>query len=206
MAMKAISATRRRNVTPTSSILRIVTRDVDCSAFPDRPEDGQFVCAAGDVATNPFGTLGDPGTTTTFFGSESDPTCTDAEGSSLKMVWASALQTDRQSLGDTKVPVLWLGGIEVECKLLAYDDSNTTLAAAFPPGTLLSVIRAPVAVQGSTARLILAPMADGDNGWAVGYVTKSHTSNDSANDLVAANKGITVMLYDQPRKVGNWAD
>lgn len=191
MAAKTISATRRRNVTPTSSILRIVTRDVDCSAFPYPPEDGQFVCTAGDVATNP--------SAATFHGPGYD--ATDAQGSSLKMVWASALQTDRQALGNTRVPVLWLGGIEVECKLLNGDD-GTPLGTAYPAGTLLSVQAAVSSVQGSTARLVLTPIADGEPGWAVGYVTKSHTGNDAAGDDMADNKGITVMLYDQPRKVG----
>lgn len=191
MAAKTISATRRRNVTPTSSILRIVTRDVDCSAFPYPPEDGQFVCAAGDVATNPHAA--------TFFGA--GYTATDAQASSLKMVWASALQTDRQALGNTRVPVLWLGGIEVECKLLNGDDA-TTFGTTCPAGTLLSVKAAATSVQGTTQRLVLTPMADGDAGWAVGYVTKSHTGDSAAGDTMADNKGITVMLYDQPRKVG----
>jgi len=83
MAGKTISAVRRRNVTPTSSILRIVTRDVDCSAFPKAPEDGQFVGTAGDVATNPSGKV--------FFDAQANNVdATDLEGSSLKMVWSLA--------------------------------------------------------------------------------------------------------------------
>lgn len=195
---RTISATRRRNVTPTSSVLRIVTRDVDCSGFTYAPEDGQFVvtASANDVAENP---------NKVFHGADDAAvTATTAEGSSLKMVWSSALQTDRQALGNTKVPVLFLGGIEVECKLLSYEVANTTLATAFPVGALLSVGKNPVAVQGSTDRLVLEPMLAGEIGWAVGYVSKSHTESDSAGDAPANNKGITVMLYDQPRKVGSF--
>lgn len=192
-----ISATRRRNVSPTSSILRIVTRDVDCSGagFTYAPEDGQFVCTAGEAATNPYGTA--------FFGANAGAVdATDAQASSLKMVWSSALQTDRQALGNTKVPVLWLGGVEVECKLLNYDSANATLATAFPAGTLVSVKAASAAVQGTANRLVITPMAAGDIGWAVGYVTKSHTSLDSGSDAPANDKGVTIMLYDQARKIG----
>ena len=197
MALKTISAARRRNVTPTSSILRIVTRDVDCSAFTYAPEDGQFVVTAGDIATNP----GDDVNATFFADANATPGATDYQGSSLKMVWSSAQQTDRQALGNTKVPVLWLGGVEVECKLLNYnDDTNGILSQTnnYPAGKLVSVKIAAEAVQGSTARLVITPMGDGQIGWAVGYVTKT------TSDAAAADKFVTIMLYDQPRKVGSF--
>jgi len=202
MALKPISSARRRNVTPTSSILRIVTRDVDCSAFAFAPEDGQFVVTAGDIATNP----GDDANTTFFTDANATPGATDLQGSSLKMVWSSALQTDRQALGNTKVPVLWLGGVEVECKLLNANDNGNNPAAFlalndstnYPAGKLVSVKQAGAAVQGSADRLIITPMGDGQIGWAVGYVTKT------TSDLAAADKFVTIMLYDQPRKVGSF--
>jgi hypothetical protein len=199
MAAKTISATRRRNVTPTSSILRIVTRDVDCSAFPVAPEDGQFVITAGDTAGTGFSDWAN-GTPYVFSdATANNVTAEDAIGSSIKMVWSSALQTDRQALGNTKVPVLFLGGVEVECQLLNADDSLAlNHANYYPAGTLVTVKKASSSVQGTANRLVINPLASGHYGWAVGYVTK--TTSDTAAD----GKSVTIMLYDQPRKVGNF--
>lgn len=199
---KTFSATRRRNVTPTSSILRIVTRDVDCSAFPVAPEDGQFVIAAGattgtgDAAATGFSNWG-AGTALVFYDSVAGIAniTADVEGASLKMVWGSALQTDRQALGNTKVPVLWLGGVEVECQLFN-GDAGQALNVTYTPGSLVTVEKAKESVQGTQNRLVLCPLPAANIGWAVGYVTKAPTDNG------ANGKSITVMLYDQPRKIG----
>lgn len=198
MAFGTISAVRRRNVTPTSSILRIVTRDVDCSAFAAAPEDGQFVVM--DI-TNNQSDVALAGNALTF--EADDAAALSPAGATLKMVWSSALQTDRQALGNTKVPVLFLGGVEVECKLLNHTlngGNAQALSSSFPVGALVTVAAAQVAVQGSTARLVISPL--GGNGaavkkhaWVVGYVTKT------TSDIAAADKSITVMLYDQARKV-----
>jgi hypothetical protein len=90
--------------------------------------------------------------------------------------------------------------VEVECKLLNADDEQALNLANtwYEAGRLVSVKAATSAVQGSTARLVITPMADGNVGWAVGYVTK--TTSDTAAD----DKFVTIMLYDQPRKVGSF--
>jgi hypothetical protein len=205
MAVKTYSAPRRRNVTPTSSILRIVTRDVDCSALTYTPEDGEFVVTAGDAATRPLTGGGAGDILFHAAGGNNADLAADVVGSSIKMVWSSALQTDRQALGNTKVPVLWLGGVEVECQL--YQVDAATLASGFPAGTLVSIGLNIESVQGSGAkqRYVIEPMAENDCGWAVGYVTKSGSSNSAGTDAPANGKAITIMLYDQPRKVGEFA-
>jgi hypothetical protein len=200
-------ATRRRNVKPTSSILRTVTRDIDCTAaaFEHPPEDGQFIVANGQTGDNPFGSV--------FAGTnEAAVDATFAMGSSLKMVWASAMQSDRQALGDKRVPVLWQGGIEVECKLFN-SDANVAMSALYPIGSLVTVAANPTAVAlkpGSATsdvnkRLVLQPYpVDKDGGgpneatawcgWVVGYVTAL-----SNTGVPVAGDSITVMLYEQPR-------
>lgn len=200
MADHTLFATRRRNVTPTSSTIRAdMTRDVDCSSadFLQPPEDGQFVSCHGLVANNPH--------TLTFTGI--NPAAVDAAktfGPTLKMVWASALQPDRQALGDKRVPVLWSGGIEVECKLF---DCDTALdlddAANFAPGNMVTVrantdsvaLKSGSVVTDVGERLILAPYDPTLAGWIVGYVTG--TSRTGAAPV--SGDSITVRLYEEPR-------
>lgn len=204
--MATFSSSKRRNVSPTSSILRIVTRDVDCSAFTFAPEDGQFVVAAGDTATSPL--TGGGGGDILFCAdlANNADLAADTVGSSVKMVWSSALQTDRQALGNTRVPVLWLGGVEVECQL--YDCAAGTLSTEFPAGAIVSLKLNSGTVQGADTkqRYVLTKMGENQVGWAVGYVTKSGSSLNSGADTTANGKAITVMLYDQPRKIGQFAN
>lgn len=190
------STVRRRNVSPTSSILHMVTRDMDCSGtgFLQPPEDGQFVSCKADTAYNPD--------TAVFHGASMD--AVDSSGANLKMVWSSPLHSDRAALGDKRVPVLFQGDIEVECKLFNAD-AAVRLSTQYAPGTLVSVgasknsvaLKPGSAISDSTHRLVLEPMANNEDGWAVGYVTDV----TEAGLLPVAGDSIKVMLYSQPRRV-----
>lgn len=176
--MATYSAARRRNVSPVSSTLHVVVRDVDCSALSPTPEDGEFVTQEGTRNS-----------AAVYFGVAGAVTCTAAEVSSLKMVWESALHTDRQALGHRRVPVLMHHGIEVECKLYNLIESDV-----FAVGSYVTVAQADASVVSSDDRLVLqvvTPNAGAQAGWAVGYVTKIPES-------FGPDKAVTVYLYDKP--------
>ncbi len=188
--MATFSSVRRRNVSPTSTTLSVQTRDVDCSGMAAAPEDGEFVPQDGAPATAVY--FGDNGGVVPI-------TATPNNATSLSMVWGSALRSDRQALGDTRVATLAHGtGVEVECALYELPGVGT-LAAEAPVGAQLSVILSTDAVQGATDRLVLTPMGDDDIGWAVGYVV---AHRDGALDP-ADDRPIRVFLYDKPRFVGD---
>ena len=194
MAVKPISATRRRNVKPVSSIIRAnLTRDIDCSAMAFPPEDGQFVMVNGEVGSNLAVADG------VFVGANvAGVTATTIEASGLRMVWASALRSDRSASGDKRVPVIWMGPLEIETNLylLADDGEDNNHVSNFAEGNLVSVAEANVAVEGSLNRLLLTPLPRGSAGWAVGQVTRSSAVKG------ASGVKIRVMLYDMPRFVG----
>ncbi len=185
---KAFSATRRRNVKPVSSIIRAnLTRDVDCSAMADLPEDGQFVVVAGETAS---------AASAKVFAHDAiaDLDATASEGAGLRMVWGSALRSDRSSSGDKRVPVIWMGPLEIETNLYnAVDGAALNSVDNYPEGKLVSVKLAETAIEGSAARLLLEPVDDTNFAWCVGMVTRS------SSDLPASGKKIRVMLFDQPR-------
>lgn len=200
MGAKTFFATRRRNVSPTSTILKTVTRDVDCSGaeFVQPPEDGQFISCKGDIGFNPEDKV--------FRGADAAAVKTsETFGPTMKMVWASAMQSDRQALGDKRVPVLWQGGIEVECKLFECDDAKyLDHADNFAPGNLVTLItntttvalKPGLATADTTERLVMTPLAPKTEcGWVVGYVT----GVSREGGLPVNGDSITVMLYDQPR-------
>jgi hypothetical protein len=194
--MATFSAAKRRNVSPKSSTLNVVTRDIDCSGMNHTPEDGQWVPQDGDPAG------GDPGNVLWHHGTEASVTATRNMASSIAMVWSSAQRSDRQALGDTRVPVLMHGGIEVECKLFETNGGN--ILADFPIGSLVTLTKATDAltnvandVPGTNNRLVCTPLPAANFGWAVGYVI-------SAPDATAADdQAITIYLYDKPRLVGS---
>lgn len=201
MAAGSFSAVRRRNVSPTSSTLKVQTRDVDCSGLAVAPEDGEFITMQG---TSPAGGAND------FSGANVGALNAGhhINGASLVMVWGSAQRSDRQALGDSRVATLAHGGIEVQCSLYEAADTGAALDAAanFPVGIQvtvadntqdLSVNAAGSTAPASTGRLVLAPLAEGTAGWAVGYVTASD------NRVPAADRPITVYLYDKPRLIAN---
>jgi len=188
MASGSFSATRRRNVSPTSSTLSVQTRDVDCSGLANPPEDGEFVTQDGDSPAVVYHAATNGGVA-----------ATENQGSSLGMVWGSAQRSDRQALGDTRVAVLAHGGIDVDCTLYIAGNPAVGLdqATNYPLGQMVSVaLNTGMAVEGSTTRLLLEPMAAADCGWAVGYVTRTSAQNP------AADRAIGIYLYDKPRYVG----
>jgi hypothetical protein len=171
--------------------LRVQTRDVDCSGLAASPEDGELVGQDGGSPAKVYS-----GAT------EAAITATDAEASSLTMVWSSAQSSDRQALGDTRVATLAHGGVDVDCTMYIAANTSAALSAAanFPLGGLVTAqINTAMAVEGSATRLLLAPMAEGHAGWCLGYVTRTSASNP------AADRAIGVYLYDKPRKVTNGA-
>ena len=196
MAVKAASAsaTRRRNVKPVTSIIKSdLTRDVDVSGIVDVPEDGQFVSVLGDTAFHTGAAI--------FNSRVAGVTATTVQAASLKMVWGSAMRSDLQAIpgGRRKTPVMpWIGEVEIETHLYAYDVGD--LNAEYPIGALVSVELAPVAVQGSVARLILSPMENASTGWAVGQVTGYSAG---AGPKAAGTQGskVRVKLFNSPRKI-----
>ena len=114
--MAVLEATKRQNVSPTTSTLHMVVEDLDCSGLPFAPEDGEFVLlgpgktAAGPDATNSTGTpvtVGGTPQSYYFLMGQEFP----------KMVWSSALRSDRAALGETRVPVIMHGGGRFKTKL-----------------------------------------------------------------------------------------
>lgn len=190
---QTFSAVRRRNVSPKSSVLKVVTREVDCSDWTYTPEDGEFI--APNWSARP--------TSTFFADSVAGVTATAVEAASMGMVWSSAMRSDRQALGHSNVPILAHGGIEVDCKLyevpsasenLDYGGGGTPANANFVEGALVSVKVATTAIEGTAGRIVLTPIpayAGGAAGWAVGYVVES-------NGPCGADKPVTVYLYDKP--------
>ena len=206
MASGTFSAVRRRNVFPVTTILNVRTRDVDCSALADSPEDGQFVTAFG--GSNTAAGVVYHAVDAAAMAASVVAGLVEADYTSLAMVWGSAMRSDRQALGDTRVATFAHNGVEVECKLFNADDA-VALATTYPDGMNVSVAGNTVALQGAAigARLVLCPMTplyDGANpmtqvGVAVGYVTGR--SNDG---LPVDGDFIRVYLYDKPRLIGAW--
>lgn len=181
-----MAATKRRNVTPTTTTLDMIVEDFDCSGFDAAPEDGQFIVALPGAE---LATLSAPTAANIDALSE--------KGSALRMVWGSSLRSDRAALGDTRVPVILRGGGRFKTKLFL-TGGDTPQNDGYTPGAALTVANPATAYKGSTNRLILAPLQEtGDAcGWVVGYVVQV-TNNSS----VAGVGEIEVMLYSEPRAV-----
>ena len=185
MAAGILSAPRRRNCTPTTSTLKMLIEDVDCSGLAAAPEDGEFVQAPGKTAAFSDDTF------------ESDTTAdvTIGTNAGLAMVWGSARRSDRAALGDSRVPVLRNGG-RFKTKLFYLADEDAVPSAnanGYGEGALLTVIKAPAALEGSQDRLVIAPLSK-ENGWVIGHCVSIVT------DSKTAGQGeIEVVLYDQPR-------
>lgn len=191
MATAVLSATRRRNVSPTSSITHCRIEDVDCSAaaFDAPPEDGQFVQAPGRVAFNSHGD--------TFNAADAlNPNAaTLANSAGLAMVFQSAQHSDRQALGQTRVPVI-RGALRCKTKLFSVADDAVALSHAnnlYLAGCLLTVAKATDAVQGSANRIVLAPLPAANGGWVVGNLVGIVTDS-----VVSGTGELEIQLYDKP--------
>ena len=194
MAIQAFSSARRRNVTPTSSVLATGTvEDVDCSgtAFAGgTPEDGEFVVANGLTATTNALVY------TAGSGVIADVSGRDV-GSGLRMVWASAQRSDRSALGQQRVPV-FKKAVRVKTKLFGTAAGAAPSVSGYVPGVLLSVGKLTTDLQGSQARLVLTPFANNGCGWAVGKLER--VISDSA---VSGTAEIEVSLFESPIFIGN---
>lgn len=194
MAIGLVSATRRRNVSPISSIIRPdLTRDADCSAMSKTPEDGEFIMVRGGVGTSD---------SLTFYVDDianiDQIDATDVQAASLRMVWASAEHTDRRQSGQTRVPYFY-NGIVVETNLYYVADAAlavNNVTNDYANGRFVSVRNAGVSLQGSSTRLVIAPIPEAGAGWAVGQL-ESVPSAVGASGVV-----LGIRLYDEPRFIG----
>ena len=185
MALQPMSATKRRNVSPTTSTLNMLVEDVDCSGMAAKPEDGQFVLAVGGTATHDTTNLANDAVESL-----------NPLGAGLRMVWGSALRSDRSALGDSRVPVIRKGGGRFKTKLFLNDDGVANLDE-YAEGAALSVAVPAAAIEGSTDRLVLCPAASAtslDFVWVVGYVIRVINAS-----TVSGTGEIEFYLYDQPR-------
>lgn len=188
MATAVYSASKRRNVTPVTSILHLRMEDVDCTdaAFDKPPEDGQIVQAPGKTALNVHGNT---------FNSTTSANVTHGNNNGLAMVWHSAVQSDRQALSNTRVPVI-RGPARIRTKLFSMVDGALAVDHAtnlWAVGMRVGVKKATDAVEGSANRIVPCPLVKTDFGWCIGYVTA--IVNNSA---VAGTGEIEIQLYDKP--------
>lgn len=215
MSALTVSASRRINTSPTTSVLQLRVDDVDCTdtSFAYPPEDGQFVLVGGtNGKTATAGLDAAPSTadyalTSKQYCSETKADLTD-KGAGLAMVWSSAQHVDRQALGDKRVPVI-RGEARFKTKLFNVPDDTVALSHAnngYVVGGPVTVKMAKSSIQGTAARLVIGPLslkngssygkkAGTDVGvWAVGYLVRIVT------DSVIAGKGeLEIQLYDSPR-------
>jgi hypothetical protein len=185
---KVIGATSRRNVKPISTTINAnVARDVDVSGMSYAPEDGEFVVMTGERTA---------GTVNAVFqgAAHANVTATEAQGQGLKMIWGSALRSDRSALGEKRVPA-FDDDIDIVTHCYAYEN-GTDIESHYPINTPLSVIKAPEALQGSADRLLLAPLVIGNEGWVVGHVI-----GWEGTGAVGQGKKLKIRLYRSPRYI-----
>ena len=122
-----MEASRRRNVSPTTSTLHMLVEDADCSSFDALPEDGQFIVAL-------------PGAESANVVAHGANVNALAElGSAISMVWGSALRSDRSALGDRRVPVIRKGGGRFKSKCFLLESNTLPAAGGYTPGAQLTV-------------------------------------------------------------------
>lgn len=195
MANATFSASRRRNVKPTSSTLHVQTRDIDASGLTYAPEDGEFILIGGADST-----LTGDGASFFHGAADANVVAPDAEGVQLRMVWGSAARSDRAVLAGKRTTVMMHGpGMDIDTCLFNADDA-TDLATSFPVGTLLSVglahnVLTNVAGDVTAKRLVLE--AAGATGWVVGFVRETVSGTPGNGDA------IKIHLYGTPRYHGS---
>lgn len=201
MATACLQSPRRRNVSPTTSILHTFVEDCDCSGtdHAKTPEDGQIITVAGKVGYNNFGS--------TY--AHAAVASVTQEGHMLRMVWGSAQRSDRSALGQKRVPVFKKGAIRVKTKFFYVADDTkvpSNSANKWYPGAMVSVIQVPndednAALQGTNNRLCPAPLdivlaaASGTNAWCIGSVERV------TNDIVGNGAEVEIFLWETPRLI-----
>ena len=205
--MAVLEATKRRNVSPTTSTLHMVVEDLDCSGLPFAPEDGEFVLLGPGKTAVDLTDSGSTATATSIPGAAGQDIAALTPIAQPKMVWSSALRSDRAALGETRVPVIMHGGGRFKTKLFQLPAGASDVKTTYPVGMLLTVCTPSsnavantgqnnaIEYRGSLKRLILAPYAGPIGGTApttvVGYVT------DVTNDSAVSGVGeIEFVLYD----------
>ena len=183
------SGSKRRNVSPTSSTLKMVTEDIDCSGLTAAPEDGEFIVA------NPAAPQG-AGAGLTL--SDNDAANIAAAAQQLRMVWGSARRSDRQALGDQCVSVIQRGGGRFMTKVFLSDAGTTPSADGYAAGGLLTVIQATPALAGATGRMLLAPIGEAANAHAICVGQIIRVANNSGASGTAE---LEIEIWDAPRIV-----
>ena len=192
MATATFSASRRRNVKPTSSTLHVQTRDVDASGLTYAPEDGEMILIGGSDPADPA---------QAYHGANFAAVNATAslEGPQLRMVWGSAQRSDRAVLGGKKTTVLMHGpGMDMDISLFSADD-GTDLSSSLPIGTLLSVgaasnVLSNVAGDVTEKRLVLEKFLG--TGWVVGMV------RETVSGTPTNGSSIKIHLYGTPQYIG----
>lgn len=190
MAVSVMEGAKRRNISPTTSTLHMLFEDIDCSALAAPPEDGEFIIAKPSGATTvEAGHVGS---------NANEHALNHLNPPLFRMVWGSAIRSDRSALGDSRVPVLAKGGGRFKTKFFLTEDSDTPSASGYQEGVQLTVL---LATHRGANRALLAPCAAAMSGltashavWVVGQVVR--VVNDSA---VSGTGEIEVLLYSEPR-------
>ena len=190
MALTVKESARRRNTSPTSTTLHMLVEDIDCSGLPAAPEDGEFIIANANGATAiQTGDVGSDGNAYDL--NQTNPPL-------FRMVWSSALRSDRSALGDTRVPVISKGGGKFKTKLFLCEGTNTPQDSGYVPGAQLTVL---MTSHRGTDRGLLSPadatmtgIADDQAVWVVGQVVRVVN-----NSSVSGTAEIEFLLYSEPR-------
>jgi hypothetical protein len=189
MATATLSATRRRNVKPTTSVLHVFVEDVDCSGttFTLPPEDGELVIVQGKTAISTVGLYQDGAVANVL-----------DIGSGLRMVWGSAQRSDRAAYGQQRVPVFKKGAVRVRTKLFQLATGAAPASDGWVPGALVcaSLGALTTTIQGTTDRIVPAILPAASSGWAIGYVERV-----TVNSAVSGRGEVEIYLYDTPQLI-----
>ena len=180
---------KRRNTSPTTSTLHMLIEDIDCSALVAPPEDGEFIIAkSSGAATVAAGDVGS---------NANEHALNQTNPPLFRMVWGSALRSDRSALGDSRVPVLAKGGGRFKTKFFL-TEGGAPSAVGYVEGAQLTVL---LATHRGADRAILCPCNPAMTGlttneatWVVGQVVR--VINNSA---VSGTGEIEVLIYSEPR-------
>lgn len=206
-----VSATKRRNAFPVSSILYTDVKDIDCSGLTVQPEDGQFIPISGDegdLCTAELGGINYAAAITSAVDMLSPYAM-------AKMVWGSRQRTDRHSLGNSRVPVIYMNTSEFETVLYNTDSTQAlNHANNFPIGSYVGIYQAQSAIEGSQDRLVVTSLPAIKNlidasGAGAGdpadmsvyaFAQVVGTSSDTVSESANA-KPLTLRLLDHPVRI-----
>ena len=190
---KTAANSRGLNVDPISSVLPIITRDVDASGYTTKPLDGQFLnyqgrgkaTTAQPSGLDPFDEPGDPAGT-------------------MRMVWGHANRADRTGSGNNRTPVI-LSKVIIKLSLYNFKDGQAIL-----PGDLvcLDVNKEAASGGGANVRYVADIFSRSDmilgaaDAWVVGVVLEG-TGGAPISTATGSATPITIELYESPQFMKN---